>query len=751
MEYRVVLATDALCNHEVLSFKVPENSAKISSLARNGQAAFFVCIYAIMPDKSVLAANNNGISLESLVAASVQSTTTPTPTSSPTPPPTPVNYPPGWTSTIGTQWAIQGQAFDLQVRATDPNSSDVVTYSFDLAAMDCDKLTWSPALAISATTGEITGTPANVTDVVTCSVKVLATSTGTTISQSFSIVLYPAAPAGFSCTGGGTLATTCLLTGSQLLAGGSILAGPGSIELQSGGVLSSNLLEKISIKMGGHFSVKSGGQLKANTSLLQASSITIEAGGVIDASAMGYGANGGPGTGSENYNGGGGGYGGLGGWGGSNVDIGGPTYGSIAAPVDYGSGGFHQAGWDGNDYVGGAGGGAIRLSASGPVTVNGSILANGGNSSGTFGSYGAGGGSGGSVWITADSIAGSGTIAANGGNPTATGGWGGGGRIAWQVTSTSFSGTISYESGPSTPAFHPYASMGVHGTFATSVANPCTTGSLANGCTVSQLVLFGSQPVTYSAASLTIASGGEIRSHGNLGSVTLTVSSLVVQSGGKINTNLNLNADSLTVASGGSIEARGKGYRGGYRGDGGRHQRGSGKGTCNYSCGGSSYGGLGGLVSALAQPGSTYGDKFQPADYGTGGAGAYLHSGCYAGDGGGKMRLIVSGTATVSGIIGANGTNAEASGCNYGGAGGSGGSVWVTAGALEGTGQIQSVGALNSNMGGGAGGGGRISLEYTSGSFSAMGTTSAAGGSNSAGGVAGSPGSICFNGGGAGC
>ena len=63
--------------------------------------------------------------------------------------------------------------------------------------------------------------------------------------------------------------------------------------------------------------------------------VTVDAGSRIDVSALGYSAQSGPGQGTGAYYGGSGaGYGGEGGG-----DLGGRNYGSITAPVDFGSGG----------------------------------------------------------------------------------------------------------------------------------------------------------------------------------------------------------------------------------------------------------------------------------------------------------------------------------------------------------------------------------------------------------------------------
>ncbi|MEK7170706.1 MAG: carboxypeptidase regulatory-like domain-containing protein [Patescibacteria group bacterium] len=121
---------------------------------------------------------------------------------------------------------------------------------------------------------------------------------------------------------------------------------------------------------------------------------------------------------------GGGGYGGAGGT--VGIYSGGSTYGSSTSPTGLGSGGGFvlTLGVVNN---GGAGGGALKITAGGTLTVSGTISANGSNSNG-------GGGSGGGIWLIAQTCSGSGSITANGGNGGTNGGGGGGGRAYFQCT-----------------------------------------------------------------------------------------------------------------------------------------------------------------------------------------------------------------------------------------------------------------------------------------------------------------------------
>ena len=100
---------------------------------------------------------------------------------------------------------------------------------------------------------------------------------------------------------------------------------------------------------------------------------------------------------------GGAGYGGIGGA--YPGQLAGPVYGSALKPTDLGSGGAYGQG--GGDPYGGTGGGAIRLTISDTLTLNGKISANS-----VQGAYRGGGGSGGSIYITADKFEGSGALQA---------------------------------------------------------------------------------------------------------------------------------------------------------------------------------------------------------------------------------------------------------------------------------------------------------------------------------------------------
>ena len=165
--------------------------------------------------------------------------------------------------------------------------------------------------------------------------------------------------------------------------------------------------------------------------------MTIGGGAFVTAGAAGFGSNMGPGAGISGTRwGGGAGHGGMGGNGRSDdpAALGGMAYGLDTYPTTLGSGGGRDP--DGGA-LGGAGGGAFRLSVSGTLEANGDMSASAQGGTGQE----AGGGSGGSIWVEAGSITGVSTFRANGGLGASAGGGGAGGYIA--VYSCDIASTIT--------------------------------------------------------------------------------------------------------------------------------------------------------------------------------------------------------------------------------------------------------------------------------------------------------------------
>jgi hypothetical protein len=172
--------------------------------------------------------------------------------------------------------------------------------------------------------------------------------------------------------------------------------------------------------------------------------------------------------------------------------------------------------------------------------------------------------------------------------------------------------------------------------------------------------------------------------------------------------NLKIQAGHVELDKNGVISADGYGYPA---------KQGPGC-TLSDSSIGASYGGRGGNKGA-----ATYGSASAPTGFG---------SGSYDAVGGGAIRLDVPGTLTLNGIVSSNGLKGES--------GSSGGSVYVTAGTLAGSGSISAAGGSGSRAGGG---GGRVAVYYSAGTFTGTGTAS--GGTGSASSYNGEDGTVLFN------
>lgn len=162
-------------------------------------------------------------------------------------------------------------------------------------------------------------------------------------------------------------------------------------------------------------------------------------------------------------------------------------------------------------------------------------------------------------------------------------------------------------------------------------------------------------------------------------------------------------SNDFTLDVGGTINANIAGYKGGSNSAG----HGTGGGAQCGSGGGAGYGGVGADASVGISGGASYGSSNAPVEPGSGGAGS-IYQTQRGGAGGGAVRIQAAGKATVNGTISVNGGGGEV---NYGG-GGSGGGVYITCAAFDGTGTITANGGNGHNYGGG-GSGGRIAVDYT--------------------------------------
>lgn len=454
--------------------------------------------------------------------------------------------------------------------------------------------------------------------------------------------------------------------------------------------------------------------------------------GSILADTKGFRAGYGPGN-SSTYQVGAhyGGYGGL--TTSANLSTANP-YGTekIKTPDDLGSGGATI-----NDGYGGTGAGYIRLNVANTLTVNGLISANGGMGSYDNGDYGSGG-SGGSIYLSAATLDGAGgTIRANGGNgqfgsfPRQSGS-GSGGRIALVMTTDSYTGgieslmtagTLSAYGGTTNNALSAAAGT----IFIKESGDPNGRLYVNNGSNpynefvetpVSESLVFDSISTTNNG-TLIVTSGQNytlpssnlsnrlvvagilgvpantlsIENNGYMNwrrNTPLTLTSLTVKSGGVFthSTNSNvlqnmtvINSTTFDLQSGGVIDADGKGYS---------IQNGIGGGT-----GGAAYGGN--SRSHLA-----YGNIKNPADLGSGGESAA---------GGGYIKIVNSGTMTLSGTVRARGSSGTLGG-------GSGGTIFLQTDILNGAGASLNVNGGNGTNGNGqAGSGGRIAVLYNTDSY----------------------------------
>ena len=423
-----------------------------------------------------------------------------------------------------------------------------------------------------------------------------------------------------------------------------------------------------------------------NTLLTVRGSATIHTGAAILADGTGFGASLGPGPGITPPGGPGGGA--------AHAGLGGiksaPAYGNFQSPNMPGSGGGTGSGSSGSP-LGGRGGGVINLNIpSGTLLLDGLISANG-----LPGGLNSGGGSGGSLVLNVATLAGSGTVSASGGAGNGQAGGGGGGRIALFCKTNLFTGTVSAFGGPG-------GAPGGAGTISSGLSS--SNGRLLidnGGLSGTNTPLTATFPVDLTIASAAVvhpATPYLILSNLSVG----TGSSFTIPPGASPTLDLAV-LHNLSVATGGAISVDYKGYR-----MGGGPGAGLSSGTFGSGAG---YGAAGG-ASATIVGGPAYGSALAPVDPGSGG-GPGISGPLLGSEGGGVIRLTVGGSLALDGAITANGNLGilDSSG------GGSGGSIWLTAGHLAGAGHVLASGADGEFFGGGGGAGGRILLQVRTNDF----------------------------------
>lgn len=419
---------------------------------------------------------------------------------------------------------------------------------------------------------------------------------------------------------------------------------------------------------------------------INANNITIDSGSSISANGQGYID--GPGTNSENYAGGS--YGGKGEYSQDSF-----VYGSAITPMDLGSAGAIQ-----NSYY--KGGGAIWLEVEDTITNNGIISANGGSNA-----------SGGSIYTNSKNIDGSGVFKADGGGLAATSLFyfpGSGGRVAIHYEENSlFSGEIQAKAGCGHVGY-PDLDCGEDGTaglFDEGENNLYVDSSwefvnVDDGNHYNNVFVSNATQVRVEDGAIIDVDNFEMKDMSvltlaenqnmNIRSVSLVNNSTITTDA---EVAVYIKADNIYVDSTSKIDANYKGYI-------------DGPGTPNpedYFFAGASYGGKGSGLNAK----SVYGSSTAPIDFGSGDNGDR---------GGGAIHIISSGEFINDGVVTALPYRNR----------GSGGSVYIEANKLKGSGSFLAYGG-NGNWPYNdlAGGGGRIAIYYNENTF--LGTTNVSGGS----------------------
>lgn len=455
--------------------------------------------------------------------------------------------------------------------------------------------------------------------------------------------------------------------------------------------------------------------------------LVIADSGGIDADYTGYTIMQGPGAPTANR--GGGAYGGEGGQG-YDGGRGGLAYGDPFGPMEAGSGG-------GTTTLGGQGGGAVRLSVGGKAEINGIISACGSPGIRNHGP----GGSGGGIELNCHTFQGTSTglLRVEGGAGSFYGGSGSGGRIVIEYDAAAQAAL------PQQPAVR-FSAFTEPDTTHYSLSYKAEMGTLALPETLlletnaaAPVVLDGHRfwhtRVLFSdrtswnpvemvlndnvigfaegfqlniAGDLTMGDGSGLNLYAEatneLYGARLDVGgNLMIDSGGWIHPHAHgaqgsivglFVAGNVTVASGGGIEADGKGWF-----PVSDNSQGDGAGKDASSGGG--YGGKGGGTVG----GDVYGDAAMPLAPGSPGGWRSRGGFTPSGKGGGAIHLIAGGNARLDGLLSADGYY----GHYYFSPGGSGGAIFVAANTVRGTGTLRARGQLwNSTYI--CGGGGRIAV-----------------------------------------
>jgi len=364
----------------------------------------------------------------------------------------------------------------------------------------------------------------------------------------------------------------------------------------------------------------------------------------------------------------------------------GPCYGSFAEPADLGSGSaIVMAGPPFSPVpTGGKGAGAVHLAVGNNAVINGAISANGENE--------AAGGSGGSIWISASELSGAGSITAHGGSGS-FGAGGGGGRIALHLGTNSFSGTLLACGGNASPGV-PHCYGGPGSLFLR------VTGQ-------NDTLIFDNTLITRPTGAADLQ--GDVTIDADV--IVRNKARLEARRGSALNLTIN---GALAVDATSCVGAFGRAPRTVNPGDGGPQD----PFFYQVGPGGGGHGGAGGNATGGPTPqgwgagGVVHGDPNAPTTFGGNGGHSSVTGPGWRG--GGALRLTVSGPITLDGALTADGQpRTDMQGAEGVGAGGAGGSLWVTAPSISGAGVITSRGgnATGASGGSGGGGGGRIRID----------------------------------------
>jgi len=235
-----------------------------------------------------------------------------------------------------------------------------------------------------------------------------------------------------------------------------------------------------------------------------------------------------------------------------------------------------------------------------------------------------------------------------------------------------------------------------------------TINSLSIGSSAVSTLTLSNGLVDINVNKLTITNNLTI---GGSGTITHTINILDNQTH---SVNISVGGD-MTIADNGKIDVSNKGSIGGTSGHYNGYGTGGGVAFNSSIGGGGGYGGIG--QPLMGAGGIEYGQSniHQPTALGSGGSYGLVNGGA----GGGAVKLSVSGIFTLnsSGYIYADGQDVVNSISNNAG-GGSGGSIWISAGTISGSGTVRAKGGasgINTSVpgyNGGGGAGGRIAITY---------------------------------------